>query len=379
MSNLSAQITREYELEQGSERKAVNADDIPISYEAITSEWLTHILCRGQPEARVITHRLDTPDEGMTNRRRIFLSYNEAGTGAGLPTSVFCKASHQLTNRLLCANCGLVQGEVLFYNKYRTLLDIEAPTSYLATYSPRTYNSIIVLDDLARHGAEFCKHTTEITRQRAESQMTLLAKMHGRFYASPELNNPDLPTFEDIFHNVDACFDLENFCNKGFLDGESAIPPKLFRRHAEIWPATRKSVALHGTLPRTFTHNDVHLRNWYIAPDGQMVLGDWQCFAKAHWGRDLAYTLSTSLSVENRRMWEKELIRFYLDRLRTEGGPVVAFDEAWKYYRQHLFSSLTWWTSTLALVMTQPRDATLEFIGRITTAMDDLDALSSFD
>jgi aminoglycoside phosphotransferase (APT) family kinase protein len=172
---------------------------------------------------------------------------------------------------------------------------------------------------------------------------------------------------------------MESCCGKGFLAAEATIPPALFRRHAEIWPATLNSIAVHGTQPRTFTHNDVHLRNWYIAPNGQMALCDWQNFASGHWGRDFAYAISTSLTIADRRAWEKDLLHHYLDRLQAAGGPVVAFDDAWKFYRQHLFSTLAWWTATLAVGTTQPGDAMHILIGRIATAIDDLDALSSFD
>jgi len=388
METLAEQITREYALEQKANRKAVAPDDIPISYEAITPEWLTHIVCKGHPGAKVTDFRLDVPDEGNTNRRRIFISHNDAGTAAGLPTSVFCKASQKLSNRLVLANIGLLQGEIAFYKKYRGLLNIEAPRCLFATYSPLTYNSIIMLDDLVRHGAEFCKHNTEMTRQRAESQMALLAELHGKFYESESVKTSGLPAFRDVFDNNDKWFGLKNCCNNGFLAAEAVIPSRLFRRYEEVWPATLKSAAMHGKLPSTFTHNDPHLRNWYIAADGKMGSCDWQTFATGHWSRDMAYTISTALTIENRRAWEQDLVRFYTDRLQEAGGPEVSFDEAWKYYRQQLFTSLAWWTLTLtpssggseeAPPDFQPQDATLAFIGRMTTAIDDVDALRSFD
>ena len=57
------------------------------------------------------------------------------------------------------------------------------------------------------------------------------------------------------------------------------------------------------------------------------------------------------------------------------------FDEAWMHYRQQLMTVLTWWAVTLTppegLPDMQPRDITLEFLRRITTAMDDVDTLGS--
>jgi len=209
--------------------------------------------------------------------------------------------------------------------------------------------------------------------------MALLAKLHGRFYDSAEVKASDLPTFETMFANIDAWLGWEKYCSNGFVAAEAVIPARLFRRQADIWPATMKSLAVHGRFPRTFTHNDVHLRNWYIAANGEMVLCDWQCFGRGHWARDVAYAMSTSLTVQNRRTWEKELLQFYLDKFHAAGGPVIDFEDALKYYRQHLFTALTFWTSTLALAITQPSEASLAFIERITTAIDDLDALSSFD
>ncbi|MCY1562617.1 hypothetical protein D9M68_1000460 [compost metagenome] len=72
----------------------------------------------------------------------------------------------------------------------------------------------------------------------------------------------------------------------------------------------------------------------------------------------------------------------YLDELHAAGGPQVSFDEGWNIYRQQLLSALTWWTVTLTpppgLPDMQPRDTTLEFIRRISTAIDDLDSLDAF-
>jgi hypothetical protein len=386
-ARLAEQIKREFEIEQKEQRKAVNPEDIPSSYEAITPEWLTHALCKDKPGAKVLGLRLDAPDDGNANRRRIFITYNAQGDLAGLPASVFCKASQKLANRLVMANCDLLQIEIDFYTRYRPKLNIEAPACFLATYSRHTYNSIIVLDDLVRKGAEFCDITTDMTLQRVQSQLRLLARMHGQYYDKPEVRNSDIFTFEGIWNSNDRWFGIKDCCTNGFRMAESVIPARLFRRHQEIWPATMKAVEMHGRFPRTFTHNDVHLRNWYIAADGELGSCDFQSFARGHWARDVVYTISTALTVENRRLWEKDLLRYYLDKLRAEGGAAVSFDDAWKFYRQHLFTSLGFWTLTLApssgqsdvpAPLFQPSAAILEFIHRMSTAIDDLDALSSF-
>jgi hypothetical protein len=139
------------------------------------------------------------------------------------------------------------------------------------------------------------------------------------------------------------------------------------------------SVERHRSLPQTLLHADVHLKNWYIAANGEMGLGDWQNVCRGHWGRDVAYAMATALSVEDRRRWEEDLLKYYLESLRQAGGPAVAFDSAWDTYRLQLFAALAYWTVTLVpnpeMPDMQPEETSRAFIRRIATAIDDLGAL----
>lgn len=68
---------------------------------------------------------------------------------------------------------------------------------------------------------------------------------------------------------------------------------------------------------------------------------------------DLAYSLSTALTRDNRRAWDRDLVAYYLEQLRAAGAAQVEFDTAWRLYRQNLFSVLARWTGTLG----QPPEA----------------------
>ena len=113
-----------------------------------------------------------------------------------------------------------------------------------------------------------------------------------------------------------------------------------------------------------------------------MGLNDSQCACKGNWGRDVSYAITTSLTTENRRAWEQEspppLPRVARGGGRTESEVRRCLD----YLSSTTFSALAWWTGTLgqppdAPIM-QPRESSIEFIGRMTRAIDDLDALRSF-
>ena len=388
--NMADVIRAAYEAEQKNPKPAVCRDDIPLSYELITPQWLTEIVCARLPGVKVVSFRLDAPDEGNTNRRRVFLTYDQQNRTAVLPRSIFCKATHNLANRLIVAGSGQIYGEPLFYNTVKPLLDIETPFCYLATYDPLSFNSIIVLEDLVERDAEFCSYTTTINRTRMESQLALLANLHGQFYGRID-STPSLKgfrNFADEFKRADDAFNLSELCGRGFAAAEEVIPARLFKRQAEIWAATLDAVELHRTNSHALTHTDTHIRNWYVLPSDQMGLGDWQGIATGDWARDVAYAMATSLTINDRRVWERDLLQVYLDKLRQSGGPTTRFDEAWTSYRRQLVSALAWWTLTLAFSPgdssptdheIHPRAATLELIKRITTAMDDLDALDSIN
>ena len=209
--------------------------------------------------------------------------------------------------------------ETTFYGHIRPLLDIEAPRSYYARFDPETFNSLIILGDISDEVTEFCSHNTPMPRTRAESEMRLLASLHGTCYRDPrakaELER--IPTWPEFFQRTQA-FGIREGSNEGFLAAKEVIPPAVYSRFDEIWPKTLLSVERHNQLPLTLAHGDVHLKNWYVAGNGEMGLGDWQCAGRGHWGRDVVYSLATALTTENRRAWEKDLLRYYLDA--TAGG-----------------------------------------------------------
>ena len=110
-----------------------------------------------------------------------------------------------------------------------------------------------------------------------------------------------------------------------------------------------------------------------------MGLCDWQCVAKGHWSRDVAYLLATALTVNDRRAWERELLAYYLDELGRLTGAHFDAAEAWDKYREQMLHALWMWTITLChsplLPAMQSRETSTTMIVRIATAMADLDTL----
>ncbi len=78
-------------------------------------------------------------------------------------------------------------------------------------------------------------------------------------------------------------------------------------------------------------HGDAHPGNLYFR-DGQAGLLDWQAVRRGHPGRELAYTLVTSMTREQRQATQRDLLDVYRDALAGAGGPELDRDELWNRY-----------------------------------------------
>ncbi|WP_324742392.1 hypothetical protein U8326_03530 [Tsuneonella sp. CC-YZS046] len=381
---LEPQIRELFAKEQAEARPAVTAADIPANYECITDEWLTGIVCRDVPGAQVVAHELDEPDEGTNNRRRIELEYNAAGQQAGLPASVFCKATSGLRNRLMLAHSGAIRCEVGFYKHVRPHVDFEVPFAFHADYDPRSFNSIIVLEDLRGKG-RFLDLERDGSPELMREQLSLLAKLHGRWAGAPDLAErfAALPTWEERFRGL-MIVNLERACREGLehAHARALVPPRLWDNRDRIWPATLASLETQARLPRGLGHGDVHLHNWYRLEDGTLGLGDWGVVHRGHWGRDLAYCLVAGLSVDERRASQDELLAHYLAELKRQGGQDISLEDAKAICRQAIMTALAFWTMTVAPVPEmpdmQPPKTALAFTARLAAAVDDWESLDAF-
>ncbi|MEA1015263.1 hypothetical protein [Sphingosinicella sp. LY1275] len=376
-------IEAAYHSDVAEARKVYNASEVPPFYEAITPEWLSAILCRDTPGSAVTAFWMDAVDDGTCNRRRLFIDYNAVGRDAGLPRTVFCKAAQGLANRLLLS-ASATFSEVTFYRRFRPILTLDAPVAFHADYNKDSWAAIVLLRDMAGE-AEFCSERTRLTRASVESQLNLLASLHGPFYDDPRLKTEfaSLLPFHWRLNNMDRQHGIGVCCEEGLEAAEHLVPARLFQQRGRVWETTLAAVNWQAGQVETLTHSDVHLKNWYRRPDGQMGLSDWQAFGRGHWARDVAYTLGTALPVEARRAQEQDLLHYYLDRLAAHGGPTLDYAEAFRHYRAQVLGALAYWTLTYrpsgSMPDMQPVETTEVFVHRLATAADDLESLSAVD
>jgi hypothetical protein len=365
LETFGEQVREAHEAEVRDARPVTSLDELPLDYDHLTCEWLTALV-----GGTVTGFRTEDADDLGRGHARIWLE------GDGIPESVFCKDSHRVELRVF--NAFLVEGEVDFYNGIAAELGVELPECLYARYDRQTSNSLLVFRDLREHGLEFCTEQTHVTRALAEGQVRHLARVHARFATEMDTHPllVSLRPFSQVFERVNTIFAgaFDAAVLRGFDACEPVVPPAVTARRAEVWPAVQAAVEIQRRTPPTLTHNDCHIDNWYPTPAGELRMGDWQIVARGDLAFDLALVLSTSLTVEDRRAWERELIALYAEQLAAHG---LGVEDLWTRYRQQLFMVLAWWTPTVkSAVGFDFHDATgtLEIVRRITTAIDDIDA-----
>jgi aminoglycoside phosphotransferase (APT) family kinase protein len=388
VSRVAAMVARAvvYSVSDRIHRPAVwERTKVPARIEDVTPEWLTAVLCGSSQGARVVGVSFDGGSSGTSVRSRLHLRYNAIGDDCGLPGTLFAKSTPTLVTRIANGITGTARAEAGFYTELRPHLLLEAPSGYHCAFDARSFRTVHLLEDLVvTRNAVFCTPTTSISRNQAEQIVDQLATLHGRATALGvgSRQRPSwLRTYPEWWQEASSATYIRKYHHRGqaAADDEEITPVGLRGRSSVLWNQFVKSVDAHLALPRTLIHGDVHLGNWYLTAAGGMGLCDWQCVSAGHWSRDLAYALTSALTIDQRRAWERDLIAHYLERLADAGGDVLDFPTAWDLYRQQTLGALTMWTPThdppRFLPAMQPKTMTSEMLRRILSAIDDLEAL----
>jgi aminoglycoside phosphotransferase (APT) family kinase protein len=364
--------------------KARRRDDVPCSPAAITTEWLTEVLCDEVHGAVVTQVEIKPASAGTHERHRLVLTYNEEGRRAGLPGSLFTKSLPSVVTRMIGGYNGTARAEGRFYTQLRSQLGIEAPVGYHAAFDTNTFASILLLEDLAAtKSATFCNYKTYVTRDMAEDMIDLLAALHARFHGDSGFPTQYrwLAPYPRWFAIGAQKMDLEHYTRVAFNAASHVIPQSVLARRRDVWPAAMRALAVHEGGAQGLLHSDVHIGNWYQTGAGKMGLCDWQCLSRGHWSRDIAYAVTAALTPDDRQNWEKDLLVRYLERFAVLTGSKLSFDQSFLHYRQQIVHALLMWTITLChsplLPSMQPEETTLAMIQRITTAMADLDSIDA--
>jgi aminoglycoside phosphotransferase (APT) family kinase protein len=357
---------------------------IPPSADGLTPAWLSAVLCRGVHGALVTDVEITRRTSGTSSRAALRVGYNDVGTAAGLPTNLFAKSTASWKQRLLLGLGDMIQRETLFFNHVRPLVEFEAPIGYYAGYDERSWRSLCLMEDVAvTRGATFLEPTSRVSRGAMNGLLATLATLHGTFWESPAFAQElaFLTTPRHFKAKISALIGMRERSLSGARRAGSLIPAELSGRQDDLWEAYGRSFQILSEPPFTVLHGDSHIGNTYQTAHGEMGFADWQVTSKGGWAYDVAYTLTTGLTIEDRRAWEQELIGSYIKRLAEAGGPALDFDTARLSYRRAVPHAYFAWVFALGQSRLQPAmqpsSVSREMIARTSQALADLNTLAA--
>jgi hypothetical protein len=308
--------------------------DGPCSVEEISVATLQGMLGDAVPGAVLESIALADTHSGMTTRNKWSLTWNAAGQAAGLPTSVFVKATPDgpyLRETLSLLH--MAENEVNFYRDIQPTLPELAPRAYYGKSYPGG-RFMLLMEDLDERGLRPYWAADECTLAHAKAVVAALAQLHAAYWQSPRFETdlawvrPRTRRFGFEWHQKSY-----HLARRDYLTSETGakLPPELAEM-IQFWDANDRTVfAYWESLPATVLHGDSHLGNTFSYPDGRAGFFDWQVTYRGHGLRDLAYFFLGAVEDSLRKEHEREVVGHYLDCL-AQHGVTLDREKAWQDY-----------------------------------------------
>jgi hypothetical protein len=286
--------------------------------EEITADWLGEVLGREIPEIEI--EQVGTGQIGTCFRLRF-----------GSDETVLVKLPPPDTSaRDMMA--GAYRGEVRFYQQVASTVAVRTPACHLAEIADDTGDFVIVLEDLAP--AEQGDQIAGCTVDQARDAVVNLAGLHGPRWCDPTLLEVDTLSVNDQ-ESIELLLAMWDPTADLFLDGLGELIPAADAATIRACGDVIERWLLARADRFGLVHGDYRLDNLLFPPDGSagVVAVDFQTLSLALPARDLAYFLGTSLSVEDRRAHERDLVAAYHAALTSYGVASYSPEDCWDDYR----------------------------------------------
>lgn len=290
---------------------------IPSGPADLTNEWLNAVLAADLGDigiTSVTSAPIGTGQTGATYR----LSVTYDGAQNVLPPTFVAKipVADIATRKRVALGC---KAEVAFYQDVAETLGVSTPTCYSARVEDDGAQFVLLLADLApaNQGDQLAGCSPSMARFAVEE----LARLHGPRWCDPkwlDFTDSAMPRADERIARSMAKLArtaTDQFCAEMGGQMTSANRSVLDRFPDEVadWLLL---------FPQRFSliHGDYRLDNLMFDPNNQQVtVVDWQTITVGLPARDLSYFLSTSLSPQDRRDHEWDLVGAYHSALLASG------------------------------------------------------------
>lgn len=316
--------------------------DEPHTSDAITREWVEEVLGQGVDGVRLVELVAGDGHAGMTERSKWRLKWCERGQAAGLPGTVFVKATpSDAYHRKYLSIVHMGYTEVNFYKLVQPSIPDITPKSYFGRAYPGG-RYILLLEDLEERQIRPYWMNDYCSVAHAKAVGEAMAQYHAQFYESDRFGQdldwarPCSRRFGRFWRIAGLREDRANFLDSELGADLSDELRELLAYYNDVFLDLYE---YYDRLPATLVHGDSHLGNSFATPDGKAGLLDWQLIFRCSPFRDLAYFTYSALTNEDRQANERSLFENYLDAMADRG---VKLDRAQSWDRYCTFILERW-------------------------------------
>jgi len=311
---------------------------IPSGLGELSADWLTHALrsTGTLTSAEIISFDSEVIAEGVGLLGQLACvkpQYDRPEAAA--PGSLIAKFPTEAEeNRDVANHFRFYEREIRFYEEIADEIELRTPRCYYSAMDVEADRYVLLLEDLAP--ARVGDQVAGCSRQEAELAISKLAKFHATWWDSQRLEDLDwMPYANDpVNRHVEETYQdaWEPFVER-FGD---RVPRPVLEIGERLGTRLNAILDEETVPPRTIGHGDYRLDNLFFAsPEGgdPLAVIDWQISFRGRGLADVAYFMSQSLSPNERRACEMDILRNYHRVLTENGVDGYDFDRCLHDYR----------------------------------------------
>jgi hypothetical protein len=363
---------------------------VPVVTEDASADFMTHALRSGgviDDDTSVAEVEHDRIGEGvglMCNLARLTLRYK--GPAHGAPSSAVLKVpSNFPENRHVGDQLNFYEREGRFYEQVSESLPVRTPHCYFNHIDTDANEFALVLEDFGDR--TMVSQIAGIDVERATEAVRALALVHAEWWQAPKLGELAwMPRSIDPY--IISAGQQYRLAWERFVEiFDDAMPDGAVGLGERVGPSWEEAqTAMFEAMPTTLCHGDFRGDNLMFddSASGREHVGilDWQISYKAGAIGDVCYLATQSMTVDDRRAHERDLVDAWYDALASALGAApddYSADQAWTDYRQAT-GNMTVYGVIAGGAMDPSNERGKELVGlmasRSFTAALDLDAAS---
>ena len=342
---------------------------VPDSLAEITPGWMSEVLQESFPGVAVTGVEPIDVINGACTKIRLVIESDDAR----LPSRMLMKAGFEPHSAKMR---GMHVNEYNAYRHFLPTVDIASPRCHAAVCDDDR-KALVILEDLCLRDVKFLSLQEPIGFDLAARFIAGLARMHARWWNSPELSTrfawaPDTSE-AGMEHYFTLLLTPELFHSFATAPRGAAMPKVLLdpQRVRAGLAAMREA---HKGQAMVINHGDMHLGHLYTNADGSPGFLDSQPRLGA-WSIDVSYFITAGLDLVDRRRWQGALLQHYLETLTACGVAAPSFDEAFAAFRRDIIWGLLIWMLNGSHFQTEANNTAAAT--RFAMAMIDLDSFGA--